>query len=188
MPAQRKARRRTAVYAGSFDPVTNGHMYMIRQGAELFDELIVAIGINPDKHYTFSLKQRLEFLRQTTRGIGSIRLDHFANMFLVDYARKIGAAYILRGVRNPNDYEYERGMRYINADLNPGITTVFLIPPREISEVSSSFVKALVGPRGWERIVREYLPPPIYPRFVKHFRESRDRATTGGLKDMPERG
>ena len=79
----------------------------------------------------------------------------FSNMFLVDYARKIGAEYILRGIRNPNDYEYERGMRYINSDINPKLTTVFLIPPREISEVSSSFVKALVGPRGWERMVKE---------------------------------
>src|SRR5438876_743443 len=118
--------KRKAVYAGSFDPITNGHMYMIREGARLFDELVVAIGINPDKRYTFSLAQRMDFLKQTTGEIGKIRLDHFSNLFLVDYAHKIGARYILRGIRNPNDYEYERAMRYINSDIDPRLTTVFL--------------------------------------------------------------
>jgi pantetheine-phosphate adenylyltransferase len=187
MPAKRSSNR-LAVYAGSFDPITNGHMYMIREGAKLFDELIVAIGINPEKHYTFTLEQRMEFLHSSTRGIRSVRLDHFSNLFLVDYARKLGAGYILRGIRNPNDYEYERGMRYINSDINPDLTTVFLIPPREISEVSSSFVKALVGPQNWERMVKDYLPPSIYPAFIKHFKASKERTTSGGLKDMMERG
>ena len=164
------SRIRRAVYAGSFDPVTNGHMHMIREGARLFDELVVAIGSNPDKRYTFSLDQRMEFLRQSQAGIANVTLDHFENMFLVDYANSIEADYILRGIRNPNDYEYERGMRYINEDMNPRVVTVFLIPPRQISEVSSSFVKGLVGPRGWERVVKDYLPPPIYEHFLKHFK------------------
>ena len=189
MPSKKRkaSGRRIGVYAGSFDPVTNGHMYMIREGAKLFDELIVAIGINPDKKYTFTLKQRLEFLKDSTRGIASIKLEHFSNMFLVDYARTIGAGYILRGIRNPNDYEYERAMRYVNADMNPDVTTVFLVPPREISEVSSSFVKALVGPKGWERMVKDYLPPSIYPPFISHFKAAKE-STSGGLKDMTDRG
>lgn len=178
---------RRAVYAGSFDPLTNGHMYMIREGAKLFDELVVAIGINPDKRYTFSLEQRMEFLTLCTKGIPNVTLDHFTNMFLVDYAKKIRAGYILRGVRNANDYEYERGMRYINADMNPEITTSFLIPPREIAEVSSSFVKGLVGPKGWEKIVEDYLPQPIYQHFLDHFAGGKVKAESGGLKDMPER-
>ncbi|HLX60736.1 MAG TPA: pantetheine-phosphate adenylyltransferase [Planctomycetota bacterium] len=168
MPDTSKRIRR-AVYAGSFDPVTNGHMHMIREGARLFDELVVAIGINPGKHYSFSLNDRTEFLRKSLEGIGNVRLDSFENMFLVDYANTIEADYILRGIRNPNDYEYERSMRHINQDMNPRVVTVFLIPPREISEVSSSFVKGLVGPRGWERVVKDYLPAPIYEHFLKHF-------------------
>jgi len=179
--------KRIGVYAGSFDPVTNGHMYMIREGAQLFDQLIVAIGINPDKRYTFPLEERLDFLKRCTSGIRNVKLDHFTNMFLVDYARKVKAGYILRGIRNPNDYEYERGMRYINADLNPNVVTVFMVPPREISEVSSSFVKGLVGPHGWEKIVREYLPPPIYGSFVERFKGLRNKSESSGLKDMPER-
>ena len=188
MPTRSKAQVfRRGVYAGSFDPITNGHMYMIREGARLFDELVLAIGINADKRYTFSLEQRMEFLARCTKGIANARLDHFSSMFLVDYARKIHAGYILRGVRNPNDYEYERGMRYINADMNPGVTTVFLIPPREISEVSSSFVKGLVGPDGWQKVVKDYLPPPIYKHFLTHFHDGKNKADSGGLRDMPER-
>lgn len=166
---------RRAVYAGSFDPVTNGHMHMIREGAKLFDELIIAIGENPDKRYTFSLEARMEFLRRSVRGIRNVTLDHFRNMFLVDYANRVQAEYVLRGIRNPGDYEYERGMRHINEDMNPRVTTVFLIPPREIAEVSSSFVKALVGPRGWERVVKDYLPAPVYGAFLKHFRRGLTR-------------
>ena len=168
MPASSRLRR--AVYAGSFDPVTNGHMHMIREGARLFDELVVAIGSNADKRYTFALDERLEFLRQSVAGIANVKLDNFENMFLVDYANSIEAEYILRGIRNPNDYEYERGMRHINEDMNPRVVTVFLIPPRQISEVSSSFVKGLVGPRGWERVVKDYLPAPIYEHFLKHYK------------------
>jgi pantetheine-phosphate adenylyltransferase len=183
----RKLFRRRAVYAGSFDPITNGHMYMIREGARLVDELVVAIGINPDKRYTFTLEQRINFLKRCTGGIANVRLDHFSNLFLVDYAKKIKADYILRGIRNPNDYEYERAMRYINEDLNPKVTSVFLVPPREISEVSSSFVKGLVGPRGWEKVVRDYVPAPICTQFIAHFKEGKNRGESGGLKDMPER-
>jgi pantetheine-phosphate adenylyltransferase len=187
MPKFRKLSGHRAVYAGSFDPITNGHMYMIGEGAKLFDELVVAIGINPDKRYTFTLEERLDFLRKCTGRIKNVRLDNFTNMFLVDYARKIGASYILRGIRNPNDYEYERGMRYINADLNPNVSTTFLIPPREISEVSSSFVKGLVGPKGWQKVVKDYVPSPVYQHFVDHFSDGKHKGDAGGLKDMPER-
>jgi pantetheine-phosphate adenylyltransferase len=180
-------KKHRGVYAGSFDPVTSGHMYMIREGAKLFDELIVAIGINPDKRYTFSLEERLEFLKRCTTGIPNVKLEHFSNMFLVDYARMIKADYILRGIRNPNDYEYERGMRYINADLNPNVTTVFLVPPRDLGEVSSSFVKGLVGPAGWEKVVKDYLPSPIYKQFLTRFKDGKNKSEAGGLKDMPER-
>src|ERR1035437_5104481 len=123
MARLKKRTYRKAVYAGSFDPITNGHMYMIREGARLFDEVVIALGINPDKHYTFSFETRMEFLRQCTHGIPNVTLDHFRNMFLVDYAKKVGAGYILRGIRNPGDYEFERGMRFINADLTPAVTT-----------------------------------------------------------------
>ena len=152
---------RRAVYAGSFDPITNGHLWMIQEGALLFDELVVAVGENPNKTYSFSLKERLRILNDTVGNLDVVRVDSFTNKFLVDYAKEINAAYILRGIRNVNDYSYERGVRLVNSDLNEKMTTVFLMPPREISEVSSSLVKELVGPVGWEDIVGKYVPVDV---------------------------
>lgn len=155
-----------AVYAGSFDPVTNGHLWMIEQGVKLFDELVVAIGDNPDKRYTFSSEERLQMLRESTLHLPHLRLESFENRFLVNYAQSIGANYILRGVRTASDYEFERTMRYINGDLVGSIETVLLIPPREIAEVSSTMVKGLVGPQGWQDVVRKYVPAPVYQRLL----------------------
>ncbi len=161
---------RKAVYAGSFDPITNGHLWMIMRGAMLFDRLVVAVGQNPDKRYTFSLEDRLRMLRESVRGIRGVCVDSFQSEFLVNYARSVGAQFILRGIRDARDYEFERGMRHINADLQPGVTTVFLIPPRSIAEVSSSLVKGLVGVSGWRRVVQRYVPPSVYRLLVERYR------------------
>ena len=155
-----------AVYAGSFDPVTNGHLWMIEQGVKLFDELVVALGENPDKRYTFSSAERLQMLRDSTQHLPHLRLESFESQFLVNYAQSIGANYILRGVRTASDYEFERTMRYINGDLVGSIETVFLMPPREITEVSSTMVKGLVGPQGWQQVARKYVPDPVYRRLL----------------------
>jgi pantetheine-phosphate adenylyltransferase len=158
---------RRAVYAGSFDPITLGHLWMIEQGRALFDELVVAIGINPDKRYWFSLEERLAMLRETTGAFANVRVASYENLFLVHYAEQVGASFILRGIRNEQDYGYERGMRYVNAELDGEIRSVFLIPPRELVEVSSSFVKGLVGPAGWEQILEKYVPAAVYRRFLE---------------------
>jgi len=160
------------LYGGSFDPITVGHLWMIEQGARLFEELVVAIGINPDKKYTFPLKDRLAMLRESTNGFKNLRIETFENKYLVQYASAIGAKFVLRGIRSEADYEYERAMRHINSDLNADVTTLFLMPPREIAEVSSSLVKGLVGPQGWEKVVQKYVPEPVYKRFVDKFRSA----------------
>ena len=89
----------------------------------------------------------------------------------MNYARSLEADYIVRGIRTQADYEYERGMRYINSDLNSNITTIFLMPPREIVEISSSFVKGLVGPEGWRDVVKRYVPDAVYQKFLEQFNE-----------------
>ncbi|MBM3116647.1 pantetheine-phosphate adenylyltransferase [Jeongeupia naejangsanensis] len=157
---------RRGVYAGSFDPVTNGHLWMIEHGVQLFDEMIIAIGENPDKRYTFSQDERVAMLRETTAHLTNLRVETFENRFLVDYAREEGAHYILRGIREAADYEFERKMRYVNADLAPHIDTIFLMPPREIAEISSTMVKGLVGPQGWEGVVRQYVPTAVFERLL----------------------
>jgi pantetheine-phosphate adenylyltransferase len=152
---------RKAVFAGSFDPVTNGHLHMIRAGAALFDQLIVAVGTNPEKNYAFTVEDRLAMLKAVSKGLKNVRVEQMPNVFLVDFARDQGAIWVLRGVRDDEDYRFERLMRYMNDDICPEVTTVFLMPPRELAEVSSSFVKGLVGPTGWEQVVEKYLPAEV---------------------------
>lgn len=158
-----------AVYAGSFDPLTNGHLWMVTHGAPLFDELIVAIGENPEKRYLFTLDERLAMLRETIGGIAGVSVTSYQNQYLVHYAESVGADIILRGIRDARDYEFERSMRYINEDLHGGISTVFLIPPREMVEISSSVVKGLIGPRGWQPVVQRYVPVAVYRHLVERF-------------------
>jgi len=168
---RKKSHARVGVYAGSFDPPTVGHMWMIEQAAVLFDELVVALGVNPEKRSTFSVEERNDMLRQCTTGLRNVRIESFTNEFLIHYARKAGAAFILRGIRSETDYEYERVMRNINGDLNPEVTTIFLMPPRDIAEVSSSMVKSLIGPSGWQDVIRPYVPESVYQKLLKEFRD-----------------
>ena len=149
---------------------------MIEHGLELFDHLYVSIGNNPSKSYTFSVEERLEMLRDTVPSCERLTINHFDNRYLVDYAQEVGANYVLRGIRNQNDYEYERVMRHLNGDMAPDITTTILMPPRKFSEISSSVVKSLIGPEGWEDILRRYVPPAVYAKLEKHFHQKVDEA------------
>lgn len=158
--------RRLGVYAGSFDPLTVGHMWMIEQGVSLFDHLIVGMGSNPDKRYTFTAEERLAMLQECLRQFKTVTVMSFSNRYLMDFARSVRATHVLRGIRSGSDYEFERAMRYVNGDIDRRISTIFLMPPRDIAEVSSSMVKGLVGPAGWRKVVRKYVPLPVYKRLV----------------------
>lgn len=160
---------RVGIYAGSFDPPTVGHLWMIEHAARLFDELIVALGVNPEKRNSFPVDERVQMLRSCTSSLENVRVETFTNQYLIDYARKQKASYIVRGIRSETDYEYERVMRNINGDLDASVTTVFLMPPRDIAEVSSSMVKGMVGPEGWQEMVRPYVPPQVYRQMLKKF-------------------
>ncbi len=160
---------RRAVYAGSFDPVTNGHLWMIETGSRLFDELVVAAGANSAKKYSFSLTERLGMLKACTKKYKNIKIDNFEGQFLVKYAKVVGADYILRGIRTSEDYEYERTISHVNRDIEKTVTMVFLVPPMEISDISSSMVKGLVGSAGWEKMVERYVPDGVADNVIRHF-------------------
>jgi pantetheine-phosphate adenylyltransferase len=151
---------------------------MIREGARLFDRLVVAVGVNPEKSYTFNLEQRLrwlsEIVKETVESLAvqgeppaQVRVESFHNQFLAHFAQSIGASMILRGIRNENDYTYEHAMRHINSDLHGNITTVFLIPPRDLCEVSSSTVKGMIGPEGWQEAIHAYVPPCVFAHLER---------------------
>jgi pantetheine-phosphate adenylyltransferase len=145
---------------------------MIEQAAVLFDKLIVALGLNPEKRSTFTVQERMEMLRNCASGLRNVRIASFTNEFLINYAQKQKAAFIVRGIRSETDYEYERVMRNLNSDLNAKVTTVFLMPPRDIAEVSSSMVKGLVGPEGWQDVIRPYVPQSVYSKLLKKFHDN----------------
>ena len=99
---------------------------------------------------------------ETVKPFQNVKVQIFTNQYLIYYAQGLGARYIVRGIRDESDYEYERAMRNVNGDLNPQITTVFLMPPRNLAEVSSSMVKGLIGPDGWETLVKQYVPLSVF--------------------------
>jgi pantetheine-phosphate adenylyltransferase len=132
----------TAIYPGSFDPVTNGHLDLIGRAAQIFDRLIVAVSHNPEKDPMFAIDERVEMLEAVTREWKNVGIALFEGL-LVEYARKERASVIVRGIRAVSDYEYELQMAMINRKLEPHIETVFMLPGEAYSFVSSRWVKEL---------------------------------------------
>jgi pantetheine-phosphate adenylyltransferase len=129
-----------ALYPGTFDPPTNGHVDLIQRGAKLFDHLTVAILVNPVKNPLFTVEERAEMLKEVTAGIGNVSVATFQGM-MVDFARQQGASAVLRGIRAISDYEHEFQMALMNRRLAPDVETVFLQPAGRYSFVSSRMVK-----------------------------------------------
>jgi pantetheine-phosphate adenylyltransferase len=132
-------KRVIAIYPGSFDPPTNGHLDLIQRGAKIFDELVVAILRNSEKTPLFNVEERLEMLRECTSQIENVRVESFQGL-LVDYARDRGAQAVLRGIRAVSDYEYELQMAWMNRKLDSSLETVFMMPAGAYSYLSSRLV------------------------------------------------
>jgi pantetheine-phosphate adenylyltransferase len=151
-----------AIYPGSFDPVTNGHLDLIHRGSQIFDQLIVAILHNPEKDPLFTLEERISMLREFTAEHENVRIDTFGGL-LVDYARQVNAKAILRGIRAISDYEYELQMALMNRKLNPELETVFMMPAVSYSYVSSRLVKEIARLGG---SVTGLVPKAVEERLV----------------------
>ena len=165
-------KRVIAIYPGTFDPPTNGHLDLIQRGAAIFDELIVAILGNPDKETAlFSLAERTQMLHALTRPFDNVRIDRFDGL-LVDYAARVGASALLRGIRAISDYEYELQMALMNRKLNPGLETVFMMPAEAYSYVSSRLVKQIVQLGG---SVHGLIPELVETRLHAKLQPSRSR-------------
>jgi pantetheine-phosphate adenylyltransferase len=156
---------RRAIYPGSFDPVTNGHLDIIERGCKLFDEIIIGILVNPDKQPLFTVEERQQMLNEVVKGINkgncTLRVDSFSGL-LVKYAVAQQADVIVRGIRAISDYEYEFQMALMNRRLEPGIETVFMMPAETYSYVSSRLVKEVFHLGG---VVTGLVPPLIEKRM-----------------------
>lgn len=146
-----------AVFPGSFDPITIGHVDLVKRALPLFDKIIVAIGINSQKHYLFSLEQRVEWLETVFSDESKVEVGHFTNL-TAKYCQKIGAKYLLRGLRNASDFDYEKTISQLNNIIGDGIETIFLISQPAYSHISSTIVREIIKGEG---DAGPFLPPEV---------------------------
>lgn len=154
---------KTAVYPGSFDPITSGHLNIIRRAANIFDKLIVCVMVNAGKNPMFTLEEREALIRRATMDLPNVEVD-CSNELLADYARRRGSCVIVKGLRAGSDFENEFQMALVNRKLNPELDTMFLTADSQYMYLSSSMVKEL-GHYGAE--LSDFLPEEIIPDFQK---------------------
>ena len=156
---------RIALYPGSFDPPTRGHEDLIRRSLSLADRVVIAVAVNPTKQPLFSPEQRLDLLRAVVGNEPRVGFDAFEGL-VADYAARIGASMLVRGLRAAGDFEYEFQMALMNRQLNPGLETVFLVPARGLSYISSSLVREVARYGG---NVSELVHPAVSEALRRHF-------------------
>ncbi len=156
-----------ALYPGTFDPLTNGHLDLIKRSIRMFDKVVVAIFENPTKGPLFSVEERRRLIEESTRGLSNIEIDTFSNTLLVFYAKQRQAHVIVRGLRAIADFEYEFQMTLMNRRLDEDIETVFLMPREEYTYVASRLIKEVAAYGG---NVEELVPPPVALALKEKFR------------------
>ena len=167
----RKSPNVVAIYPGSFDPITNGHLDLIQRGSRLFDRLIVAILRNETKEPLFSVEERIEMLLEVVHVYPNVEVDSFHGL-LVDYATQHSATVLLRGIRAISDYEYELQMALMNRRLRPEIETVFMMSNEAYSFISSRLVKEVIGLGG---NISGLVPPSVEARLVRQLSKTNFR-------------
>ncbi len=148
---------KVAIFPGSFDPITSGHVDLVKRAIPLFDEIIVAIGINSQKKYLFPLEQRIKWLEEVFAEMPSVRVDAYEGL-TAHYSMKVGARYMLRGLRNASDFDYEKTISQLNSIVGEGVETIFLISKPEYSHISSTIVREIIKGHG---DASPFLPPQI---------------------------
>jgi pantetheine-phosphate adenylyltransferase len=160
---------KVAIYPGSFDPITSGHLNIIRRAANIFDKLIVCVMVNAGKNPMFSLEERVELIKRVTADIPNVEVDCSSEL-LADYAQKRGSCVIVKGLRAGSDFENEFQMALINHKINPNLDTMFLTAESQYMYLSSSTVKELGN---YNVDLSEFLPAEIIPDFQNRINEKR---------------
>lgn len=155
--------KRIAVFPGSFDPITKGHESIVKRAINLFDEIIVAVGINSEKKYYFPIEQRIEWIKYVFKDIYGVGVEKYVGL-TVDFCKKSNAKYILRGLRTAADFEFERGIGQINKKMHSSIETVFLLSTPEYTPLNSSIVRDVLRYGG---DITQFIPEGINIRTKK---------------------
>jgi pantetheine-phosphate adenylyltransferase len=156
---------RKAIYPGTFDPMTNGHLDLIKRTLNLFDELIIAIAENPSKKSLFSKKERLEMVRASVGNLRRVKVVLFSGL-LADLTKKLGAVAIIRGVRAVSDFDYEFQLALTNRKIAPKTETVFLMPSEKYSYLNSTLIKDIAK---WNGDTSKFVPPLVVKRLKEKF-------------------
>ncbi|HHV73547.1 MULTISPECIES: pantetheine-phosphate adenylyltransferase [unclassified Thermoanaerobacterium] len=156
-----------AVYPGSFDPVTNGHLDVIKRAAKVFDKLIVAVLVNPSKTPMFSLEERVEMLKEVTADIENVEIDSFSGL-LIEYLEKVNSKIIVKGLRMVSDFEYEFQMALINKKLNPDVETIFFMTSNKYGYLSSSIVKEVAKFGG---CLSDLVPDSVIEKILRKIKD-----------------
>lgn len=158
---------KTAIYPGSFDPVTSGHLDIIRRSANIFDRLIVCVMVNAGKHPMFSLEERVALIRRVTADLPNVEVDGSSEL-LAEYARRRGSCVVVKGLRAGSDFENEFQMALINHKINPELDTMFLTASSQYMYLSSSLVKELGS---YNADLKDFIPEEIIPDFRQRLEE-----------------
>lgn len=160
--------KKRAIYPGTFDPLTLGHLDLIERSSLLFDEVVIAIGDNPDKNPLFSVSERAGMIKKATKDLPNITLVKF-NSLLVDLAEELESNIVIRGIRSTTDFEYESQMTYANTSLKADLETVYLMPKLEYSFISSSVVRAILK---FDGKIEHLVPSTILDEIEKKRKKS----------------
>ncbi len=178
---------KTGIYAGSFDMLTSGHVWVINQALAIFDKLYIAIGTNPGKKTAFALYERIAMIKAAFPNEPKIEVVSFENQFLVNFCKNNSIDIMVRGIRNVADLEYETQVLYINEKINKNIKSVYFIPPTELAGVSSSMVKGLIGFPEWQFVVEGLVPKVNMPTISSWHYGPRFRNSMHGINyNYPE--
>lgn len=153
--------KKIAVFPGSFDPITKGHSDVVLRALPLFDEIIIAIGVNSQKQSLFPLEKRIEWIREVFKNEKKVKVESYEGL-TVNFCEKKKAGYLLRGIRSSADFEYEKTIAHLNNDMLPGLETILILSKPELSSISSTIVREIIRGKGK---VSKFVPKEIAKNF-----------------------